>query len=56
MPVPLFCFPPALVIKRKRDLTYVVVECEMRKEERDVVLKMISVDECDMERFGTLNP
>ena len=30
-------------------------ECEIYKEERDVLREMRNVDECDMERFGTLD-
>ena len=30
-------------------------ECEIYKEERDVLREMRKVDECDMERFGTLD-
>ena len=28
-------------------------ECEMYKEERDVLDEMREIDECDMEKFGT---
>ena len=34
--------------------THIVGECEINKEERDV-LEMRKVDECDMEKFGTLD-
>ena len=36
---------------------HVVGECEMYKEERDVlrVEEMREIDECDMDQFGTLD-
>ena len=34
--------------------THVVGECEICKEERDVLEKMRNLDECDMEEFGRL--
>ena len=34
--------------------THIVGECEIYKEERDV-LEMRKIDECDMEKFGTLD-
>ena len=30
-------------------------ECEKYKEERDVLQQMRKIDECDMEKFGTLD-
>ena len=33
--------------------TRIVGECELYEEERDVV-EMRNIDECDMEKFGTL--
>ena len=37
-------------------ITCIVVECEMRKEERAVLEEqMKGTDECDMDEFGTLN-
>ena len=29
-------------------------ECEMYKEERDVLEEMRKIDECDMEKFGSI--
>ena len=34
--------------------THIVGECEIYKDERDV-LEMRKIDECDMEEFGTLD-
>ena len=34
--------------------THVVGECETYKEERDVLDEMRKIDECGMEKFGTL--
>ena len=34
--------------------THIVEECEIYKEERDA-LEMRKIDECDMEKFGTLD-
>ena len=34
--------------------THIVGECEIYKEERNV-LEMRKIDECDMEKFGTLD-
>ena len=34
--------------------THIVGECEIYKEERDI-LEMRKIDECDMEKFGTLD-
>ena len=44
----------ALVAKQQQCRTYIVEECETCKEERDV-LEMRKVDECGMEKFGTLD-
>ena len=30
-------------------------ECEILKEERDVVEEIRKIDECDMDKFGTLH-
>ena len=35
--------------------TRIAGECEMYKEERDVLQEMRKIDECDMETFGTLD-
>ena len=35
--------------------TRIVGECEMYKEERDVLEEMSKIDECNMEKFGTLD-
>ena len=35
--------------------TRIVGECEIYKEERDVLQEMRKIDECDMETFGTLD-
>ena len=43
----------ALVAKQS-SRTHVVGECEMYKEERDVLDEMSKIDERDMEKFGTL--
>ena len=34
--------------------THIVGECEIYKEERDVLEEMRKMDECGMEKFGTL--
>ena len=33
--------------------THIVGECEIYKEERDVLEEMRKIDECGMEKFGT---
>ena len=43
----------ALVAKAKESRTRIVGECEMYKEERDV-LEMKQIDECDEENFSRL--
>ena len=35
--------------------SYIVRECEIHKEERDVLEETRRIDECDMEKFGTLD-
>ena len=35
--------------------THLVGECEMYKEERNLLEEMRKIDECDMEKFGTLD-
>ena len=35
--------------------THIVGECEIYKEERDVLEEVRKIDECDMEKFGTLD-
>ena len=35
--------------------THIVGECEMYKEEPDVLEEMRKMDECDMEKFGALD-
>ena len=35
--------------------THIVGECEVHTEERDVLEEMRKTDECDMEKFGTLD-
>ena len=42
-------------VKAIETRTHVVGECEIYKEERDVLEKMRKIDECDMEKFGTLH-
>ena len=44
-----------LVSKQIEYRTNMLGECEMYKEERDVLEEMREIDECDMERFGTLD-
>ena len=34
---------------------HIVGECEIHKEERDALEEMRKMDECDMEKFGTLH-
>ena len=41
-------------VKAVESRTHVVGECEMYKEKRDV-LEMRKIDECGMEKFGTLD-
>ena len=46
----------ALVVEQKERRTHIVGECEMYKEERDVLEEeMKAIDGCDMEEFGTLD-
>ena len=40
--------------KAEESRTHIVGECEIYKNERDV-LEMRKVDECGMEKFGTLD-
>ena len=35
--------------------THIVIECEICKEERDVLEEMRKIDECGVETFGTLD-
>ena len=35
--------------------SYIVGECEICKEERDVLEEMRKINECDVEKFGTLD-
>ena len=35
--------------------THVMGKCETYMEERDVLEEMRNIDECDMEKFGTLD-
>ena len=42
------------LVAKQYSRTHIVGECEIYKEERDV-LEMRKIDECDMERFGTLD-
>ena len=42
--------------KAKESRTHGVGECELHKEERDVLQKeMRKMEECDMEKFGALD-
>ena len=41
-------------VKAVESRTHLVGECEICKEERDL-LEMRKIDECDMEKFGTLD-
>ena len=43
--------------KAKESRTHIVGECEIYKEERDVLLigEMRKIDECGMEKLGTLD-
>ena len=42
-----------LVAKAKESRTHILGECEMYKEERDVLGKMRKIDECDTEKSST---
>ena len=42
-------------VAKQESRSHTVGECEIHKEERDVLEEMMrGVDECDMEEFGTL--
>ena len=41
--------------KAKESRTHVVGECEICKEERDVLKEMRKIDECDMQKLRTLD-
>ena len=42
-------------VKAEESRTRIVGECELYKEERDVLEEMRKIDECNMEKFGTLD-
>ena len=42
------------LVAKQYSRTHIVGECEIYKEERDI-LEMRKIDECDMEKFGTLD-
>ena len=41
--------------KGKESRTHTVRQCEICKEERDLLEEMRKIDDCDMEKFGTLD-
>ena len=41
--------------KKRKSRTHIVGECEICKEERDASEEMTKIDDCDMEKFGTLD-
>ena len=49
---------PCIIINESPTLqcsrTHIVGECEIFKEERGVLEEMRKIDECDMDKFGTL--
>ena len=45
-----------VLMAKQQSRTHTVVECEIYKDERDVVEgEMWKIDECDMEKIGTLD-
>ena len=43
------------MFKAVESRTHIVGECEIYKEERDVLKEMRKIGECDMDKFGTLD-
>ena len=44
-----------LAAQKRVQLTLILGECEICKEERDASEEMTKIDDCDMEKFGTLD-